>query len=243
MHAWRDYADTGEWVRVSFAHLTTLRSKSLATSALSTLPATDLAEILPERLAKASRKKQMVLAVEVNANPALTPIADKQSVRHLAQSFGVYPSTVYRYRNTYNHHGREERYLVEKVRGGKDRKRITPEAEKAIEQAINQIYLTLERNTKAVTYEEVRRLCYRNQIKPVPGYKTVRRRIDALVDGTIVRRREGEKRYRELYHVSNGSVCDEDDIPYPLHTVEIDSTAGIRQQYPLGRRTPYGNQL
>jgi transposase-like protein len=174
MHALCDYADTGEWVRVSFAHLNTLRSKSLATSALSTLPATDLAEILPERLAKASRKKQMVLAVEVNANPALTPIADKQSVRHLAQSFGVYPSTVYRYRNTYNHHGREERYLVEKVRGGKDRKRITPEAEKAIEQAINQIYLTLERNSKAVTYEEGRRLCYRNQIKPVPSYNTVR---------------------------------------------------------------------
>jgi len=86
----------------------------------------------------------------------------------------VYPSTVYRYRNTYNHHGREERYLVEKVRGGKDRKRITPEAEKAIEQAINQIYLTPERNSKAVTYEEGRRLCYRNQIKPVPSYNTVR---------------------------------------------------------------------
>ena len=140
-----------------------------------------------------------------------------------------------------NQHGREERYLVEKVRGGRDRKRTTPEAEKAIGQAINQIYLTLERNSKAATYEEVRRLCYRNQIEPVPSYNTVCRRIDALADGTIVRRREGEKRYRELYHVSNGSVCDEDDIPYPLHTVEIDSTAvdvilvdeHVRQ--PLGR--------
>jgi transposase len=81
-------------------------------------------------LAKASRKKQMVLAVEVNANPALTPIADKQSVRHLAQSFGVHPSTVYRYKNIYNHHGREERYLVEKVRGGKDPNASHPKQKK-----------------------------------------------------------------------------------------------------------------
>ncbi|MBC3787755.1 helix-turn-helix domain-containing protein [Spirosoma utsteinense] len=239
--AWCDYVDTGERVLVSFGHLNALHPY-LPTIVTGSVPgAQDLAQISPEKLAKANWKKQMVLQAEVNANRTITPNERKQSVRQLAQAYGVHHSTLYRHIKTYNQYGREERYLVEKVRGGKGNKRTSPEVEKIIEQAIERIYLTREGNSKAAAYEEVRRLCHRNQIKAVPCYDTFRRRINSLADGTVVRRREGEKRYRARFHVSNGSVCDENDIPFPLHTAEIDSSpvdAILVDDYfrqPLGR--------
>ena len=101
MQAWCDYTDTNERALVSFHHLNALRPRVATTSGKRSNVASDLGDIPPEKLVKANKKKQIVLAVEVNANPAVTLKEKKLTVRELAKANGLHRATVYRHIKKY----------------------------------------------------------------------------------------------------------------------------------------------
>ena len=221
---WADLIESGESKLLDIDNLKPLPSKLEKTNDIAKATTIDIGFPNPQEWDKADNKKQIILEVERNASHFLTPKENKRSIEAIAKSYGLHRATVYGYWKKYRDSGRELRSLLEKVKGGLGSKRIRPEIEKIIDQAIESTYLTLQRNSKAETYQQVKLVCYQNNIKDIPSLDTLYRRINDLPQGTVVLRRNGEKKYREVFHMSQGTVSDELEVPYPLAKVEIDHT-------------------
>jgi putative transposase len=106
--------------------------------------------------------------------------------------------------------------LPGKSRGGRDKPRIAPASEAAVERLIREFYLTPQKPPAARLVREVRGRCGAEQV-PVPSANTIRRRIKAL--SLADRRRRGEE-YVQIKPVHGHAPA----ARHPLDLVQIDHT-------------------
>lgn len=102
--------------------------------------------------------------------------------------------------------------------GGKGKPRINREAEAILQQLLSE-YLSDQRKSASIIYEEIFSECHKYGIKKPPSYHTVLRRIKQLDDRVVVESRLGSKAFSQKYGISQGSYVDN---KHPLQTIMID---------------------
>lgn len=149
-------------------------------------------------------------------NPSKRTLAD---VKKVAEALNRHPATIYRWMDEYERTRRLSVFL-RKERSDQGTKRLSPELEQIIEQAIKDKYLTEERPDVAAVIEEVELRCFEKKIKK-PHPNTVRRRVSMVSDRTKLEKRHSKKTAAERYEPLRGSFP---GASYPLAVVQIDHT-------------------
>jgi putative transposase len=108
--------------------------------------------------------------------------------------------------------------------------------EDLLQSCIREFYLKRERPSVAALMREVRRRFSENQL-PIPAYRTVYRRIEALDLQLVIRKREGSKRAREKLGPVLVSTLRAD---LPMDIVQIDHTRVDVIVVDRERRQPIG---
>lgn len=156
---------------------------------------------------------------------AIKPLVEYESpgrkrVNQRATEVGVHPSTLYRWLADYNSFG-VIATLIPKRRGWQEGKgRISFEAERVIEQAIKDFYLTPQRPTAEKTVVEVRRIC-RERGVDAPSASTIRSRISKISEKERLRGRGYREKAKNKFVPTPGNFPHSD---YPLAVVQIDHT-------------------
>lgn len=129
--------------------------------------------------------------------------------------------------------------IPRKSSGGRGKPRLRQEIETIIAATINEVFLTKQKPKKETVVEEVRRRCYKANLKP-PAAGSIRRRIDARTASETLARREGKKAAQQAYDAVVGSFPGPGG---PLDVVQIDHTpvdliiVDEKHRQPIGR--PY----
>lgn len=111
--------------------------------------------------------------------------------------------------------------LVPKKRGWTNKKsRLSPQVTNIINQAIHDEYLNSKKPSIAKTIELIQAECKRTKVE-APHDNSIRRRIEALNNYTVMKARFGSKAARDNYKAAAGSFPNAD---YPLAYVQIDHT-------------------
>ncbi|KTC22100.1 Mu transposase C-terminal domain-containing protein [Pseudomonas viridiflava] len=147
-------------------------------------------------------------------------INPKSSVEARAKEVGVDTSTLYRWLDIYQSWS-EVLALVPRKRGWKSgSSRLTVQAEKLVDDVIDQHYLTIQRNSIQSTIKEAEMRAKALDIPP-PSATAIRSRIKRIPEKIVLRRRGYAERARNRHTPSVGKFPGAD---YPLATVQIDHT-------------------
>ncbi|HHM6759892.1 Mu transposase C-terminal domain-containing protein [Pseudomonas sp. NY15181] len=161
--------------------------------------------------------QQRFSAIKPFINNSVTP---KDSVEKRAKEIGVDTATLYRWLERYRNWN-EVLALVPRKRGWKTgSSRLTIEAEKLIQEVIDQHYLSLQRPTIQSAIAETERRAKALGIKP-PGASAIRARIQRIPEKHSLRRRGFAEKAKNRYTPSVGKFPGAD---YPLAVVQIDHT-------------------
>lgn len=174
----------------------------------------DLSEISDTDWAKAEQRLEVI-----------RPLLDIQSpttdmAQQVADETGVGIATVYRWRRTYLQSGSLSA-LVPISRGRKKGVQLlTEELEAIVNNAIEEIYLTKDRNPIKKVIQDINAQCRTANIDP-PHANTIRRRIQSLSDALVLRRRGYRDLARDSYEPNRGQFPGGDT---PMEVVQIDHT-------------------
>ncbi len=159
-----------------------------------------------------------------------------EEVRKHAAEIGVSLPTLYRWYRSYLNYGGIAG-LFPKKRGRRvGEKMIDIRAESVIKHVIETFYLTRQRPNAQAVIRKVHTECLKRNI-PLPGKNTIRSRIADIDDRIRIASRYDKKIARDKLDPAAGTF----DVPYPLHTVQIDHTkmdvivVSERDREPIGR--------
>lgn len=141
------------------------------------------------------------------------------AVKAIADSLGKHPGTIYRWIDKYSKTKRLSVFLP-KARSDRGAKRLSPEVEAVIDQAVQDKYLTAEKPDPHAVIEEVALQCFQKKLKRPHG-NTIRSRISMLSDRTKMEKRQSKKIAAEKYEPLRGHFPGAD---VPLAVVQIDHT-------------------
>lgn len=203
--------ETGVMTRVPLAEIS--RSPGPLEPALSAA-GVDLCSIPEEAWAVA---QQRYVAIE----PLLAPGASSvKAVAERAKTMGKHRATLYRWLNSWLKSGTLTALLPNQPGAVTGQKRLAADVEEIISTLIEERYLTRQKITPEQLAREVIVRCARLAIT-TPHSTTVRRRIAAVAEQTMVRAREGGKAARQRFAPAAGTLPGAD---WPLSVVQIDHT-------------------
>ena len=173
--------------------------------------------------------------------PLLNPGRTKKQVEERAREFNLNMVTLYRWIKRYEESGGQISALIPDCfrRGGKGKKRISPELEKLMEDVIETVYLNpTKRVSVKRTYQVLVLRCREAGIKP-PHINTLRNRIKELSPFIVTKKREGITVAQGRY----GASAESFEAEYPLEVIQTDHTqldiivVDEQNREPIGR--PY----
>lgn len=148
------------------------------------------------------------------------PIRTRATADALALQAGVHATTLYKWLRDYQNAGHVSA-LVPVKRGRKSGTRLLDGAqESVIDSVIEDLYLSKQRHTPQDVIDEVQRRCRLAKIV-APHGNTVRNRIKALEQRTVLRRRGRKDLARNLYDAIQGEFP---GATHPYAVVQIDHT-------------------
>ncbi|EOG7777834.1 DDE-type integrase/transposase/recombinase [Pseudomonas aeruginosa] len=164
-------------------------------------------------------------------------VLPRASVETRAKEVGVDTATLYRWLERYRSWN-EVLALVPRKRGWQSgNSRLTAQAEKLIEQVIDEHYLTIQRKTVQSTISEIESQAKALGIPP-PSASAIRARVSRIPEKIKLRRRGFADKARNRHTPSVGTFPGAD---YPLAIVQIDHTpvdliiVDDRHRKPIGR--------
>lgn len=164
-------------------------------------------------------------------------VLPRASVETRAKEVGVDIATLYRWLERYRSWN-EVLALVPRKRGWQSgNSRLTAQAEKLIEQVIDEHYLTIQRKTVQSTISEIESQAKALGITP-PSASAIRARVSRIPEKIKLRRRGFADKARNRHTPSVGTFPGAD---YPLAIVQIDHTpvdliiVDDRHRKPIGR--------
>ncbi|HEC1609946.1 Mu transposase C-terminal domain-containing protein [Pseudomonas aeruginosa] len=164
-------------------------------------------------------------------------VLPRASVETRAKEVGVDTATLYRWLERYRSWN-EVLALVPRKRGWQSgNSRLTAQAEKLIEQVIDEHYLTIQRKTVQSTISEIESQAKALGITP-PSASAIRARVSRIPEKIKLRRRGFADKARNRHTPSVGTFPGAD---YPLAIVQIDHTpvdliiVDDRHRKPIGR--------
>lgn len=110
------------------------------------------------------------MKLEVNKTVLVKELSEKHNVGYV---------TIYRWLSAYNSTGMVSSLIPVKPDGGKNKSRLSREVDVLIDEVINSVYNTSQKNTKKTTATEVIRRC-KNAELPVPHVNTIYSRIKLI---------------------------------------------------------------
>ena len=197
---------TYETIRLNIEDLS---SKPIGT--LETNICEDLSQIPKHKLEEAQQRYEAI-------KPILSS-RSRKAVEARAKELKISPTTLYNWIRSYESTGQLSSLAALKIKGGKDQSRLQKEQDEIIALAIEEYYLKRLKPTIQRTYELVISKCRNSDIE-APSLSSVRRRINALSERLVLKRREGNKAI-EQFDINKGKYP---DGLYPLHVLQIDHT-------------------
>lgn len=143
----------------------------------------------------------------------------RQMVATRASEVGVHPTTLYKWIRRFE----DSKLLTSLVPGRRNdigTKRLSPNIEKIISEAIESEYLTKQKKSQVKVCNEVRKRCLQANLKP-PHPNTVRNRIKTIPSYLRTTKRHGHRTAKEAFSPIKGPFPGAD---YPLAIVQIDHT-------------------
>ena len=169
----------------------------------------------------------------------IQPIIEGRSteeVQKRADELGVSFTTLYRWYRRYQNYGSAAGLLPNK-RGRKVGERmIDVRADSVIQHVIDTFYLTRQRPNAQAVIRKVHAECLKRNI-PLPSKNTIRNRLASIDSRTKVSTRHDKQAARDAFDPAPGNF----EVPYPLHTVQIDHTkmdvilVSEHDRQPIGR--------
>lgn len=177
----------------------------------------DLSRIPESDWAVAEQRRKWLEPLLVNQSLYGTRTAEQ-----IAIEADVNRATVYRWLESFRRTGLLSSLLPMRGRagGGKAGRRISPEVEAIIQDAIENFHDTDQKPSIADTVLEIRRRCSNAGLR-LPATNTIRLRLKQTSGRERTRRRLGEAAAYALHDPSKGSIPDAD---WPLAIVQIDHT-------------------
>ncbi len=169
----------------------------------------------------------------------IAPILEGKSLEEIylrANEIGVSFTTLYRWFRGYQNYGGVAG-LLPKKRGRKlGDKKIDVRAEIVISKVLESFYLSMQRPNVQAVINKIHAECYKMNI-PLPSKNTIRNRIAEIDDRTKL----GARHDRQLAKDKFDPAPKKFEVPYPLHTVQIDHTrmdiviVSENDRQPIGR--------
>ncbi|WP_447879659.1 Mu transposase C-terminal domain-containing protein [Serratia fonticola] len=147
-------------------------------------------------------------------------VSGREEVKRRAQEVGVNAATLYRWLQRFNSYGTVSALIPMKRGWSTGKSRLSAEMESIIEDALQNFYLTRQRNSASKTIEHIYEVCRRRGIEP-PNHMSVRARIARLPEKSVLRGRGFIEKAHNLFYPTPGSFPSAD---YPLSVVQIDHT-------------------
>lgn len=172
---------------------------------------------IPEKDWAQARRREIVLASLLEKSVCTLSEA-KMAANELSLTYRQVYNLLKRYRDS----GSNLRALLPEKRGIKQGKSgISKELEQIIQIAIEEIYLTDQKNKISRVVEEVKLKCFRTNLVP-PSERTIRRRLESCATKKeIAAKREGYKVARAQYQpIIVGPL----EVEFPLQIYQIDHT-------------------
>lgn len=143
-----------------------------------------------------------------------------ETVKKTAEKNNLHVNTIWKWLKAYREN-KSILVLIPKKRGWRaNKKRLSPELNYIIQQAIHTKYLTSLKPSIAKTILEVKLECFKRKLEP-PHDNTIRCRIEAINAYEVTKARYGKKILKDKYEAAAGSFPNAD---YPLAYVQIDHT-------------------
>ena len=136
-----------------------------------------------------------------------------------AQKIGIHQSTLYRWFNSYQEAGGVSGLLPRKEGRKEGTTMIDPEAEKVIQQVVEEYYLTSQKPKKEAVIRQVASRCMDLGIK-IPGKNTIRRRINTVSEFARLAAHSGKSIAQDKFRPAPNHY----EANYPLEVVQIDHT-------------------
>jgi putative transposase len=152
-------------------------------------------------------------------SPLLNSKHNRTDVQARAKELNIGTSTLYKWLKQYKD-SELLTSLASQRRSDNGKSRLTPEIDKLIQDAINNVYLTTQRKSVQKVHMAVQHACFEQNLQP-PHINTLRNRIDKLCHQHKVTKRHGRKVAGEQFSPLKGSFPDAD---FPLSVVQIDHT-------------------
>lgn len=223
--------DQGVYRITSILDYDTVIGANVETNRSSALSITGLQPVVqasPELLARASQDVHEIgdvswrIAQERFAaiKPLLSGSTTGKDIAKRAKEISVDVTTLYRWLRRYRALGVVTALLPAK-RGWKEgRSRMRSETDDVIAEVLRDKYLTEQRCSAQKAIREVHRVCADRGV-PLPGAKTVRKRIASLSERSVLRSRGFRERAAQKFKPAPGSFPNAD---FPLAVVQIDHT-------------------
>jgi len=198
---------------------TTYETIRLKISNLSSKPISSPNKNICEDLSEIPQKKLDEAKNRYASIKPLIGINSRKAVEERASELNISPTTLYNWLKAYQSSGQLSSLASLKIKGGKDKSRLTKEQDEIISLVLEEYYLTKLKPTIQRTYELIAIKCKNADIKR-PSLTSVRRRAHALSEKLVVKRREGQKA-TEQFEMNKGQYP---DGLYPLHVLQINHT-------------------
>lgn len=174
----------------------------------------DICDISDEDWAEAQRRFQVI-------KPLLNDLdRTREKVTHVAAGAGVNTATVYEWLRTFNDAGHLSALIPQKRGPKRGSRQLQATIEKVIEVAINDIYLSKQRQKPQDVVNHVAYLCKKAGIE-APHPNTVRNRLRELPQAMSLRRRGMAEKARNQFEPIMGSFPGAET---PLAVIQIDHT-------------------
>jgi putative transposase len=147
-------------------------------------------------------------------------VSGRDDMKKRAQEVGVNAATLYRWLRRYNSYGTVSALIPLKRGWTSGKSRLSSEMEALINDALEKVYLTRQRNSASKTIEYIEGVCRERGIQP-PNHMTIRARIARLSEKAVLRARGYHEKARNRFHPTPGMFPNAD---YPLSVIQIDHT-------------------
>lgn len=200
-------------------HAVTFETERLAIKDLSSKPIEQQKINVCDDLSMIPQKKIEEAKHRYEAIKPIIGLKSRKAVEARAQELKISPTTLYNWLRSYESSGQLSSLASLKVKGGKGQSRLSKEQDEIINIVLNEYYLTKLKPKMQRAYELIVTKCKQADVK-VPSNSSVVRRINALSEFQVLKRREGKKAV-EKFEINQGEYP---DGLYPLHVLQIDHT-------------------
>lgn len=206
-----------------------VEARDLETGALERLPTASLEK--PESASPAAQAPDLAVLESEEIEEArrrlgvIRPLLEKErrtaaDIAGACRKLGVRKTTIYRWMNAFATDGRLSSLLPTKHSGGRGKSRLPEDAERLLQSIICDFHLKPPERSIRTTVREVRRRFRNASLKP-PHENTIRARIAAIPEETVLRKRGHSKKADDRYTPRPGTY---EEATHPLSVVQIDHT-------------------